>query len=235
MDRISLIQFLINKKKYITYLEIGTQKGLSFFPIKCKKKIAVDPVFLIQSKEKLKWLINNPYNLRNSYFEMTSDEFFLKKEKYLTFYQPDIIFIDGLHTFEATLKDILNSLLFLRNNGTIVIHDCYPPHKAAAEPGLSAEEVALRSESIEGWTGEWCGDTWKAMAYLRTKYRNDLKVVVLNDDYGLGVVQKISSNPLDLNIDYRLFNQIKSLKYEDLTKTPRDLIGLRESKSYLEL
>ena len=49
---------------------------------------------------------------------MTSDKFFKDNEKF------DIIFIDGLHTFEQTIKDIDNSIKFLRDKGVILIHDC---------------------------------------------------------------------------------------------------------------
>lgn len=52
VDRISLINYLINKYNFSTYLEIGVQKGKSFFPIKCKKKIGVDPYLKIDNKEK---------------------------------------------------------------------------------------------------------------------------------------------------------------------------------------
>lgn len=236
MNRSSIIQFLINKNKYSTYLEIGTQKGISFFPIRCKRKIAVDPFFLLDSRQKRKWLLKNPYNFRNKYFEMTSDEFFSKHEKFLKLrWSPDIVLIDGLHTFEATLKDILNSLCVLERSGTIVIHDCFPPHKAAAEPGLNAEEVGQRSLGIPGWTGEWCGDTWKAIVYLRRKFPEELKVLVLNMDYGLGVVQIRSDVPLELNIDAELFELVDSLQYEDLIAEPETLIGLRESVEYKSL
>lgn len=236
MNRSSLLQFLISKYDYSTYLEIGTQKGVSFFPIKCNLKIAVDPVFLIEPKDKLKWLFKNPYNFRNKYFEMTSDDFFLKYERFLQGEgRPDIVFIDGLHTFKATLKDILNSLRVISRTGTIVVHDCFPPHKAAAEPGTDAEEVALRSSRIQGWTGEWCGDSWKAIAYLRKKYKEKLRVVVLNSDYGLGVVQISSNLPLDLDIDYKIFELVDSLQYEDMIKKPQDVIGLSNSEEHKDL
>ena len=76
MDRISVNQYLINKYDYNTYLEIGVQRGLSFLPIRCKKKVAVDPMFLISWKDKIKWNYKNFCNLKNSYFETTSDDFF---------------------------------------------------------------------------------------------------------------------------------------------------------------
>ena len=43
------------------------------------------------------------------FFKISSDEFFAHHPPPAPF---DIIFIDGLHTFEQALRDLLNSLLF---------------------------------------------------------------------------------------------------------------------------
>ena len=53
---------------------------------------------------------------------MTSDEFFKNNKLFF-----DLIFLDGLHILhEQTMKDIDNSLNYLKKNGLIVIHDlCY--------------------------------------------------------------------------------------------------------------
>ena len=52
---------------------------------------------------------------------MTSDEFFKKNRQNF-----DIIFLDGLHTYEQTIKDIDNGLRFLNTSGVILVHDCLP-------------------------------------------------------------------------------------------------------------
>ncbi len=59
MNRITLIQKIIDKGNFSTYLEIGSQSGKSFLPIKCKNKIAVDPVFDIPIEKKIKWFIKH--------------------------------------------------------------------------------------------------------------------------------------------------------------------------------
>lgn len=236
MDRIFLIQYLINKYKYTRYLEIGTERGISFFPIRCKHKIAVDPKFKIVWEDKLKWYFKNTFNFRNKYFELTSDDFFLRKESFLKKkWKPEIIFIDGLHTFSATLKDVLNSLKFLQKDGIIILHDCFPPHKAAATKALNMEAAEQERMNIEGWTGEWCGDSWKAMVYLREKYPEHLKAVVIDADYGLGIVQILLNRDFDLNIDINLFNEIDKLQYEDLSENPEKIVGLAGKENYISL
>ena len=100
--RWDLIQHIINKYNYTSYLEIGCDKDQSFSRIKINKKIGVDPI--------------SGGTIRD-----TSDNFFINnKDKF------DIIFIDGLHHYEQVIKDIYNSLDILNDNGHILIHDCLP-------------------------------------------------------------------------------------------------------------
>lgn len=105
MKRFDIINHLIKKNNYKTYLEIGTQFGNCFSEIRIDHKVCVDP-------EK---------RYENLTHEMTSDEFFDKNTE--TF---DIVFVDGLHLEHQSTKDILNSLKCLNPNGTIVVHDCLP-------------------------------------------------------------------------------------------------------------
>lgn len=236
MDRISVIQYLIDKYNYKSYLEIGVQRGISFLPIKCTKKIAVDPFFLISWKDKIRWNYKNKSNLRNSYFETTSDEFFVNQKFILEEVNGlDIVFIDGLHTYKATLQDVLNSLKFLNSKGTIIAHDCFPPHKAASMYAENADLARKKGKQLPDWNEEWCGDTWKAMAYMKEKYSDKLKVKVLNTDYGLGIIQFKKNEKLDLEIDQELFDSINLYEYEDLIENPRELIGLEDEQHYKHL
>jgi hypothetical protein len=101
--RTDVINFLINKYQYNSYLEIGVRNPEdNFNSINCAVKHGVDPEGKCE-------------------YVMTSDDFFSTNENIY-----DIIFIDGLHLEEQVQKDILNSLKFLNKNGTIVIHDCSP-------------------------------------------------------------------------------------------------------------
>lgn len=236
MNRINLIQYLINKYSYSKYLEIGTQKGNSFFPIKCRYKIAVDPKFRIRRSRKLLWYIKNIYNLGNSYFEVTSDHFFLNEKDFLRNKGTlDIVLIDGLHTFEAALNDALNSLNNLSKNGIIIMHDCFPPHKSASVYATNANEAIKIAGGSSDWTGEWCGDTWKAIAYLKKQYPLDLEVHVLDFDYGLGIVKLKNTENIDLSLNRELMDEVDMLTYEDLINDPKKIIGLKNQEFYRNL
>ena len=101
-DRSEIIQKVIDKKNYKSYLEIGCDDDQNFNKIKIHIKYGVDPI--------------SGGNIRK-----TSDEFFSQNKKYF-----DCIFIDGLHEYEQVKKDIINSLEYLNDGGVIFVHDCLP-------------------------------------------------------------------------------------------------------------
>jgi len=100
--RWDLIKYLIEKKGYKNYLEIGCDQNQLFSKVSIDNKVGVDPV--------------SGGNIRK-----TSDDFF--KENNSNF---DIVFIDGLHIYEQAKRDILNSINFLEKDGIILVHDCMP-------------------------------------------------------------------------------------------------------------
>ncbi|MEF8984506.1 MAG: class I SAM-dependent methyltransferase [Bacteroidales bacterium] len=103
-NRYDIIEFLIRRRGYWKYLEIGTQSGDNFNNVPLKYKIGVDP----DSKAR-------------ATLKMTSDDFFsLSEDKF------DIIFIDGLHHANQFYNDISNALHALATGGTIVCHDVNP-------------------------------------------------------------------------------------------------------------
>ena len=58
MNRLDVIQQIINHKQANTYLEIGVKKGKAFLEIRARKKIAIDPLFKISMKRKIKFFLN---------------------------------------------------------------------------------------------------------------------------------------------------------------------------------
>ncbi len=109
MTRSELINSLIKKYGYKSYLEIGVntpaQPGYNWTSVNVPIKHGVDPAPKAKAT-----------------FIMPSDEFFAKhiSQNY------DIVFVDGLHLFEQAYRDIINSLDHLNPGGTIVVHDCNP-------------------------------------------------------------------------------------------------------------
>jgi hypothetical protein len=222
MTKAEVVQGVVDKIRARTYLEIGVWQGVSFMPVRIRRKIAVDPKFGITRKSRLKWLLLNPANWTAEYHECTSDAYFARKNPTDRF---DVVLIDGLHTFEQSLKDVLNALDSLNETGVIVMHDCNPSHAAAAYPALSFHDAAVSNPP--GWTYVWNGDVWKTVCYLRSQ-RDDLRVFVLDSDFGLGIVTRgTPDDRLALSED-----QLRSMTYEDLELHRRHLLNLKP-ESYL--
>lgn len=121
MKRYDIINYLIKKNNYTSYLEVGTEKGENIEKIKCKQIDSIDP------EKKYTHLT----------YEMNSDDAFEKIMKENKTY--DIIFIDGLHLEYQVDKDIENSLQVLNPNGIIIVHDCLPPAKEYASDPRTRE------------------------------------------------------------------------------------------------
>jgi hypothetical protein len=102
--RYDIINALIQKYGYQSYLEIGLARGETFAAVRCEHKDSVD-------------IAGNPT------FKMTSDAFFAQNPKELLY---DIIFVDGDHSTEQARRDVENALRCCPIDGTIVIHDCSP-------------------------------------------------------------------------------------------------------------
>ena len=76
MNRIDIVQQVIDHSSARNYLEIGVKKGKLFLNVRARKKLAVDPVLKIGAIRKLMYCLRNICNIFNEYYEMTSDHFF---------------------------------------------------------------------------------------------------------------------------------------------------------------
>jgi len=111
--RTNLINWIINIKKFHSYLEIGLGDCSNFKNIDCKTKVGID---IIEKK-------------CDNTLKISSDDFFKNnKDKF------DIVFIDGDHTCTQFEKDIYNSLNILNDNGIIIAHDVNPWSKEVQTP-----------------------------------------------------------------------------------------------------
>ena len=227
MDKVSVIQALIDAKKSRFYLEIGVASGDCFLKINARNKIAVDPAFTIPFKKKLKRhvkrlksVLKKDLRVSEYFYRMPSDEFFESQSSKLLKNGVDVAFVDGLHTHKQSLRDVENCLRFLRDDGIIVVHDCNPVSSAAAYPAISYEEA--REANPEGWTGEWSGDVWKTIPYLRAT-RDDLSIFVFDCDCGLGIIRKKGS-PHSLDCDAK---KIQAMHYGELAKKREHLLNLK--------
>ena len=168
--RWDLIEYLIKKNNYSDYLEIGCDQDQLFSKVNIQNKVGVDPV--------------SGGNIRK-----TSDDFFKENNKKF-----DIIFIDGLHTYEQVKKDILNSVDSLKENGIILVHDCMPD--------------SMSKQAVPRYRMVWNGDVWKTIVDLRQN--NNLEIYTCKIDQGIGVIKKNKNSSV-----LKIKKTIKDLKFED--------------------
>ena len=186
-SRTQIIQKIINQQKYKSYLEIGCDNDENFSKIIIDKKTGIDP-------------------LKGGTLRMTSDKFFEKNNKNF-----DLIFLDGLHTYEQTIKDIDNSLRYLNINGVILIHDCLP--------------TKIWNQIVPRIYGHWNGDVWKAIVHTRTYDHTDTYTCVA--DHGIGIIFK-RKNMNRLIIEEKDFKKLKFEHYYNNHKKFMNIISYKE-------
>ena len=190
-SRMEIIQKIINQNNFKKYLEIGCDQDENFSKIIVENKVGVDP-------------------LRGGTIRSTSDEFFKSNNDKF-----DIIFLDGLHTYNQTIKDINNSLEHLNSNGIIIIHDCLPKK--------------IWNQIVPRMYGHWNGDVWKAIVESRTL--SDIDTYTCVADHGLGVIFKRKNRNL-LNLKT---NNFKKLKFSEYYKNHKEFMNPISHKKLFDI
>jgi hypothetical protein len=151
------------------YLEIGVRDNNVFntIPLKFPQKIGVDPE-------------------KGGTHKMTSDKFFMSNK--IKF---DVIFIDGLHTYEQCQKDCINSMSVLKNNGIILFHDFLPNNIIQEKTNFS-------------------GDVWKIAVELSNS--KNVEFIIANIDCGVGILK------LKNDWEYLKMPELQNLTFNDFYK-----------------
>ena len=208
-SRTEILNYLLGKLKgERSYLEIGVRNpDHNYNHINAEIKYSVDP--------------GVEYKLNPVDFKMTSDEFFekLKKGEILSSdIKFDIIFIDGLHLAEQVEKDIDNALLFLKEDGYLLLHDCNPPTEWHARENFYYMHTPAH--------GDWNGTTWKA--FQKRRYEEGLYTCCIDTDWGVGVISKTKQigNPIVQTNEYYEYhvmakdrvNQLGLISFDEFKK-----------------
>jgi hypothetical protein len=169
-SRSSVIQALLDLFTESRYLEIGVYQGTTFRAIEASTKVAVDPEFAFP--------LPSPA-LGTTFHEITSDSYFGRV------LQPDerfdVIFLDGLHTFEQTLRDLLNSLRCLSAGGILVIDDVWPVSSLAAVSSYS--KFNRLRDLLQVKDGSWMGDVYRVVFFVEA-FCQQLTYRTIAEDYG---------------------------------------------------
>jgi hypothetical protein len=200
LTRSEVLQPMIDLFASPSYLEVGVYEGTTFFQIIANRKVAVDPHFRFRCEK------HDPTQL---FYEVPSDDFFgnlISAEE-----EFDVIFLDGLHTFEQTLRDLLNSLHFLRPHGVIVIDDVLPN---SYQSSLASHD-AFRSVKafLDSADESWMGDVFKLVFFIQT-FLQQFSYATVRENRGQLVLwrQQRPSN----KIVQREMRAVASLEFADI-------------------
>jgi len=149
MNRTDIINAVCDHIDAKTYLEIGVRNfSDNLAKIRCDFKWGVDPATVHQNVTKCtsrEYWDNNPYEW-------------------------DVIFVDGSHTYEDSIDDIVEAC---KRAKFVVVHDCLPTCIEETGPSKPSDGSA------------WCGDVWKSWTQA-CQGRNEM--VCVNTDHGVGVI-----------------------------------------------
>ena len=171
--RLQVVQGLLDVYETPSYLEVGVSKGTTFNDVRAARKIAVDPRFLFDHDAVSR------IDKTAEFHETTSDNYFgtilQSSDKF------DVIYLDGLHTFEQTLRDLINSLRCLKEGGCIVVDDVVPNSYEASLPDSSQ---ALATRNYLGNTDpSWMGDVYKLVFFVDTFFQQ-FSYATVSDNHG---------------------------------------------------
>jgi hypothetical protein len=222
VNRVNVVQQALDGRARRVYLEIGVSRGVAFRRIIADEKIAVDPTFKLSARARR---LADAKARATYYFETTSDAFFANETAFLEQRGIDVALIDGLHTYGQVVRDVENTLRYLRDDGIIVLHDCNPPRASVGCPATSYADFRAQNpwrDLLWLMAPPWTGDVWKAIVHLRST-RHDLRIAVLKSDFGVGLVRKgfpesrLSYSPAE----------IEALNYGDLAADRQRLLNLK--------
>jgi hypothetical protein len=184
-NRIALVNLLLSKYENPKYLEIGCASNSLFNSVFACNKVGIDPA--------------NGGTMRK-----TSDEFFKKNRTNF-----DVVFVDGLHTYEQVRKDINNALRFLNLNkkhgSWICLHDMLPGN-------WKEQHVPILTK------GAWTGDVWKVAFELGQTQGVEFKILKI--DHGVGVIKVTKKNIKLKDLTETMTNKQFSYYFDSLKKLP---------------
>jgi hypothetical protein len=205
ISRPDVLNGLLRLFTHATYLEVGVNRGETFLQVKANRKVAVDPKFLFSLDDA------RTAHSGSEFHEVTSDIYFSDIISPSDKFQ--LIYLDGLHTFEQTLRDFVNATQFLAQDGIIVIDDVIPSSYQAALPDQ------LDAFKVKEFTGDpdnsWMGDTYKLVFFINSFFPG-YNLRTISNNHGQAVVWR-RPRAMDVFRSYTMA-EIVSLEFLDVIK-----------------
>jgi hypothetical protein len=207
ITRAEVVQRFLDLYRSPAYLEIGVFQGETFRRVQAAHKVAVDPAFQFDPAAE------SAATGMAEYHQTTSDQYFGKIiSNDLRF---DVIYLDGLHTFEQTLRDLLNALAVLRPNGTIIIDDTIPnSYHAALSDWALFTKMLQRTGSDDH---SWMGDVYRLVYFIQT-FLQQYSYATVEENHGQTVLWR-QPRPGEA-LEARNVEDIARLEYAQVATSP---------------
>lgn len=215
--RWDIINQLIKKNNYKSYLEIGYYKGWSFDNVHCESKIAIDPNPTKHSGQEVLPSGSIFEEDGGTIHKCDSDRFFELKDMVGNTEKFDLIFIDGSHLSEQVDKDLGNALRHLSPNGTIVMHDCNPPEYEHTTIGID---------------GCWTGDVYRsAIKFQLNDNHTEYDFFTVDTDWGVGIIQAGKGEERDI----RKYIKSSMITWDYFDKNREKLLNLISKQDFIRM
>ena len=153
------------------YLEIGVATGETIEAVGAKRVVGVDPAHQVNSTRL-------PGHIR--LVAQPSDDFFdaVLSDPAATSKRFDLIFVDGLHTFDQSYRDLRNAFGALHDHGIVVVDDTIPSSRFAALADKRLAKQLRREHGIA--STDWMGDVYKTVVAV-ARFHPSLEMVTVED------------------------------------------------------
>lgn len=182
-----VLQTLLDLFDEPRYLEVGVAGGSTFHQLRAGFKVAVDPRFRFDWEAE-----QRERGASTQYHQVTSDTYFGSIMD--TDQEFDVIYLDGLHTFEQTLRDLNNALDHLADGGVILIDDVRPSSYQASLPDV--EDFRKVRQYVKDEGRAWMGDVYKLVWFINSFYQN-LSYACISNNHGQAVVWRERRTSVD--------------------------------------
>jgi hypothetical protein len=201
ISRNRVVQSVLNLFDSPAYLEVGVNKGMTFNALKAATKVAVDPKFLFDFEQVGREVPGTTFH------EITSDDYFGGVADRETAF--DVIYLDGLHTSEQTIRDLINAISFLKPNGVIIIDDVFPCSYVASLP--NRRETRLIRQASGDTAGAWMGDVYRLVFFVET-FCQQFSYATVNNNHGQLVLWQKARKA----VPQRTLTQVSEKAYKDM-------------------
>jgi hypothetical protein len=161
LSRFEVVQSFLDLFECPAFLEIAVFQSDTFDRVAAPIKVLVDQNSVCEATNRIE-------NLQKTrVFRLTSDQYFYENTHEQNKF--DVIYIDGLHTFEQSLRDLLNSIACLNPNGVIIIDDIIPNSYVASLPDLALVSRLRTQMGMQDVS--WMGDVFKLVFLIQSSFQ----------------------------------------------------------------